>query len=77
MDSQIVLSVATIVSDPIEGILTGDFDGNGRVDFGDFFLFVDSFSDPAPLFDLNHDAVLNLDDFFLFSDNFGAQVAAQ
>ncbi len=77
VDSQIVLSAATIVSGPIEGVLTGDFDGNGRVDFGDFFLFVDSFRDPAPLFDLNRDAVLDLDDFFLFSDNFGEEAAAQ
>ena len=72
-----MLSTATIVTDPVEGILTGDFDGNGRADFGDFFLLVDGFRDPAPLFDLDHDSVLNLDDFFLFSDNFGAEVAAQ
>ncbi len=77
VDSQIVLSAATIVSEPIEGILTGDFDGSGRVDFGDFFLFVDSFRDPAPLFDLNRDAVLDLDDFFVFSDHFGEEAAAQ
>ena len=71
VDSQIVLSVATIVSEPVAGILTGDFDGSGRVDFRDFFLFVDSFTSPSPLFDLNRDAVLDLDDFFVFSDHFG------
>ena len=70
VDSQIVLSVASIVSEPVDGLLIGDFDGSGVVDFDDFFLFVDGFGSATPLFDLDRDGVLDLDDFFLFSDHF-------
>ena len=61
------------------GRLAGDFDGNGTVNFDDFFLFADRFSStPAAenwsaVFDLVGDDVINFDDFFVFADSFGSQ----
>ena len=58
--------------------LPGDFDGNGKIDFSDFFAFADNFglnADDAtfnPLYDLTGDAVVNFNDFFVFADNFGS-----
>ena len=58
----------------------GDFDGDGDVDFDDFFLFADNFglkADDAtfdPLFDIAANGQIDFDDFFLFADNFGTAV---
>jgi formylglycine-generating enzyme required for sulfatase activity len=66
--------------DPLSTVNTGDFDGNGEVDFGDFFSFADHFGMTStspnwdPLFDLNGDNVVDFDDFFLFADSFGKKV---
>ena len=57
--------------------LKADFDGNGKVDLDDFFLFVDAFGSeegsPAfdPKYDLDGDGDVDFDDFFLFVDDFG------
>ena len=57
--------------------LLGDFDGDGDVDFDDFFLFADQFgTTPAddnwnPLYSLDGDDDVDFDDFFIFADNFG------
>jgi hypothetical protein len=54
----------------------GDFDLDGRIDFADFFLFVDAlgltslYPDWDPVFDLNSDGQITLDDFFAFADAF-------
>lgn len=52
-----------------------DFDGSGRVDFQDFFLFAEAFGQPATgimaAFDLNGDGRVGLQDFFLFAAAFG------
>ncbi len=70
---------ATVEFGVVVGRLTGDFDGNGTVNFDDFFLFADSFgSTPASenwsvVFDLVGDDVINFDDFFVFADSFGSQ----
>ena len=59
---------------------TADFNGDGRVDFDDFFMFADHFgSQPTSTnwdtrYDLNADSVVDGDDFFLFSDQFGQKV---
>lgn len=56
----------------------GDFDGDGRVYFADFFLFADAFgtawgqSDYQITMDLSGDGRVEWDDFFLFADLFGA-----
>ena len=55
--------------------LSGDFDGDGRVGFSDFFLFTDQFGQPVnssnSVFDLDGDSTIDVDDFFIFSDHFG------
>ncbi len=50
-----------------------DFDGSGKIDFGDFLLFVAAFSAESPdaRFDLNGDDQVNFGDFLLFSSVFG------
>ncbi len=59
--------------------VSADFDGNGRVDFDDFFLFADAFGRRRGeagynlKFDLNADGDINFDDFFLFADRFGGK----
>lgn len=61
--------------------LPGDFDGNGAVEFDDFFLFVDAFGQPATganaVYDLDADAAVGFGDFFLFVDNFGKTAAGK
>ncbi|HAE54937.1 MAG TPA: hypothetical protein DCG25_08205, partial [Acidimicrobiaceae bacterium] len=51
----------------------GDIDGNGTVDFDDFFQFADNFglASPDPVADFDGNGVVDFDDFFLFADNFG------
>lgn len=50
-----------------------DFDGSGKIDFGDFLLFVAAFSSESPdaRFDLNGDGQVNFGDFILFTSVFG------
>jgi len=56
---------------------TADFNGDGQVDFTDFFLFADAFgaTDPDPRFDLNRDSAVDFTDFFIFADAFGQSAA--
>jgi hypothetical protein len=60
--------------------LLGDFDGNGKVDFDDSFLFADHFgTTPAspiwdPIYSLDGDPDVDFDDFFIFADHFGETV---
>lgn len=67
--------VATITDEAIEGIV-GDFDGDGLVDFPDFFLFAEGFWSDDERFDLNSDGFVNFADLFLFADAFGERAAA-
>jgi hypothetical protein len=77
--AEVAVEVLPEVTDPE----SGDFDGDGRIGFADFFRFVDAVGltpfhpgwDPA--FDLNEDRQVSLDDFFLFADAFAASNAAQ
>ncbi|MCY3738362.1 MAG: DUF2330 domain-containing protein [Gemmatimonadaceae bacterium] len=48
-----------------------DFDGDGTVGFGDFFLFAEAFGGSDPRFDLDGSGTVDLDDFLLFADHFG------
>jgi|GEM_PF-807918 len=54
---------------------SADFNGNGRVDFDDFFLFADAFGKPGTgenaRFDLDSSGTVDFDDFFLFAEGFG------
>ena len=51
--------------------LIGDFNGDGRVDFDDFFLFAAAFGSKDTKFDLNRDGRVDFDDFFVFAAHFG------
>ncbi|MBS3156943.1 putative Ig domain-containing protein [Candidatus Woesearchaeota archaeon] len=56
---------------------TADFNGDGRVDFDDFFLFADRFGSNINQFDLNNNGRVDYDDFFMFADGFGESVEQQ
>jgi hypothetical protein len=93
LKSDAEVSVESIVRRTLQGedVVTGpkvrakapgkgaDFDGNGVVDFGDFFQFADNFGKPATgaaaKFDLDRSGTVDFGDFFQFADNFGKRVA--
>ncbi|MBT4500738.1 MAG: T9SS type A sorting domain-containing protein, partial [Gemmatimonadetes bacterium] len=50
---------------------TGDFNGDGLVDFADFFMFADQFGGTDPAYDLDQSGTVDFGDFFLFADAFG------
>jgi len=54
---------------------SADFNGNGGVDFDDFFLFAGAFGQPGTgsnaRFDLDNSGAVDFNDFFLFIDRFG------
>ena len=52
--------------------VTADFNGDGKVDFADFFEFVDAFGGSDPRFDLDGDGKVDFADFFEFVDAFGS-----
>ena len=52
--------------------VTADFNGDGRVDFADFFEFVDAFGSNDPRFDLDGNGMVDFADFFEFVDAFGS-----
>ena len=66
---------ATLTSRPV--VQQGDFDGNGRIDFTDFFLFADSFGSTDPVYDLNNSGRIDFLDFFLFADFFDGSARAK
>jgi len=57
--------------------LSGDFDGDGTVSFGDFFLFADGFGGTSPELDLDGSGRVDFGDFFLFADGFGQTTAGK
>jgi len=74
--ASVVISSRTIAG----GIPSPDFDGNGVVNFDDFFLFATAFgmkqSDTGfdNKFDLNSDGVIDFSDFFAFAEAFGKKI---
>ena len=58
-------------------LISGDFDGDGKVDFTDFFAFADAFGGSDPMFDLDDSGKVDFSDFFLFADSFGTQERAK
>ncbi len=68
--------VATITASRASG-LVGDFNGDGRVNLYDFFMFADAFGGTDPEFDLTGDGRVNLSDFFVFADAFGTKALAK
>jgi hypothetical protein len=57
--------------------LAGDFDGSGKVDFNDFFMFADGFGGSDPLYDLDTSGKVDFNDFFIFADYFGKDERAK
>ncbi len=49
-----------------------DFNGDGKTDFVDFFLFADAYGGTDPRFDLDGNGTVDFADFFKFVDAFGA-----
>ncbi|MEC9378331.1 MAG: FlgD immunoglobulin-like domain containing protein, partial [Candidatus Latescibacterota bacterium] len=68
-----VSSIVTISDEVLGTPPPGDFDGDGVVDFPDFFLFADAFWTTSEEFDLSGDGFVDFRDFFLFADFFGQQ----
>ena len=56
---------------------TPDFDGDGEVDFDDFFLFAEAFGGADPRFDLDASGSVDFADFFLFAESFGQPARAK
>ena len=54
-----------------------DFDGDGEVGFGDFFLFAEAFGGGDPRFDLDASGTVDFADFFLFAEHFGQPARAK
>lgn len=50
--------------------LSGDGNGDGVINFDDFFLFADDFGTSTPRSDYNSDGTVDFTDFFLFADFF-------
>ena len=75
-----VLPILVLMSTPLAA-KTPDFDGDGTVALGDFFLFVDAFGQTVDgsnqTFDLNDDSAIDLSDFFLFVDRFGDEIPGE
>lgn len=73
-------AVATLSA---QAALPADFDGNGAVDFSDFFLFADHFGQSEgeagwdASYDLSGNGEVDFSDFFLFADNFGREAQAK
>ena len=59
--------------------VSADFNGSGKVDFDDFFMFAETFGKGRgeagfnAKFDLSADGVINFDDFFIFAERFGGK----
>jgi len=74
---QIKLKVLHVVTLSDEVDLVGDSDGNGVVDFNDFFAFADAFGTTDPAFDYDGSGQVDFNDFFIFADNFGRGAQAK
>ena len=55
-----------------ESRATADFNGDGRTDFVDFFLFADAYGSTNAKFDLDGNGTVDFADFFKFVDAFGS-----
>ena len=56
---------------------TPDFDGDGEISFGDFFLLAEAFGGSEPRFDLDGSGSVDFSDFFLFAEQFGQPARAK
>ena len=77
MDNVIMVGDDSLSASSVSAGLAGDYDGNGKVDLFDFFLFADAFGGTDPEFDLTDDGKVDLFDFFVFADAFGSTELAK
>ena len=68
---QAVSSIVTITDELLGEPIVGDYDGDGIVDFPDFFMFADAFWTANTDYDLTGDGFVDFADFFVFADYFG------
>jgi len=71
--SEAVLLMPAEVDD--RAALSSDFDGDGSVDFGDFFLLANGFGGTSAALDMDGRGQVDFGDFFLFADDFGKTTA--
>ena len=64
-------SVVHAVTTMVQAPATTDFNGDGRTDFIDFFLFADAYGSTDARFDLDGNGRVDFADFFKFVDAFG------
>ena len=69
-DLEPVIFTATAKASP-------DFDLDGEVGLGDFFLFAEAFGGSDPRFDLDGSGTVDFADFFLFAEHFGQPARAR
>lgn len=62
----------TGTSSPAPAHAATDFNGDGRTDFVDFFLFADAYGGTNAKFDLDGNGTVDFADFFKFVDAFGS-----
>jgi PKD repeat protein len=72
-DRQVFSPGARVVVGGESSGIPGDFDGSGKVDFSDFFIFADGFGGTDPAYDLDGSGKVDFSDFFIFADNFGKE----
>ena len=65
------LPLEVISSSATGGQAPTDFNGDGKTDFVDFFLFADAYGGTDPRFDLDGSGTVDFVDFFKFVDAFG------
>ncbi|MBU1854057.1 MAG: hypothetical protein KJ957_08485, partial [Candidatus Omnitrophica bacterium] len=75
VESSIFGRVSSESIGPVADEPTPDFNGDGEVDFFDFFLFADAFGGTDPEFDLDASGSVDFFDFFIFADAFGQPAA--
>ena len=66
------LPLEVISSGATGGQASTDFNGDGKTDFVDFFLFADAYGGTDPRFDLDGSGTVDFVDFFKFVDAFGS-----
>ncbi|MFP6646047.1 MAG: FlgD immunoglobulin-like domain containing protein, partial [Candidatus Latescibacterota bacterium] len=71
---QEVSSVVVITDESTGDAPPGDFDGDGIVDFPDFFLFAEAFWSDDATYDLSGDGFVDFADLFIFADFFGERL---
>ena len=67
----VIIGVADLDDDTLA--FSGDFNGDGVVNFSDFFIFGDHFGGTDPRYDLDRNGLVDFGDFFIFADQFGKE----